>query len=265
MNRGMNGYNSRWGMAALPLILEEILGPAAPAFSGNDAAGNESNESGPPRKQRRVSSEECRNDEQASSIIQNPQPKHPQFTFIIGYGANDSCLPDGDHSRHHVPLDEYSSNLGHIIQMIQTWNTENNVAVALLTPPPCDTEVQNQSRDNEGVTKLYAEACIKVASDVGVPVVDLWSGMQLPISVNKDHPSFESNQQWKLDYLSDGLHLTPMGNYRLYELVVEVLDQSADVGEESLGLGLSVSRLPRAYPDHSLIDAKDPDKTFGAE
>ena len=88
-----------------------------------------------------------------------------------------------------------------------------------------------------------------------------------PIAKNneEEHSSFESKQQWKIDYLSDGLHLTPMGNYRLYELVVEVLDQSGDVEEESFGLGLAGSKLPRSYPDHSLVDAKDPGKTFGTD
>eukprot|EP00579_Thalassiosira_antarctica_P026017 CAMPEP_0202014562 /NCGR_PEP_ID=MMETSP0905-20130828/29505_1 /ASSEMBLY_ACC=CAM_ASM_000554 /TAXON_ID=420261 /ORGANISM="Thalassiosira antarctica, Strain CCMP982" /LENGTH=339 /DNA_ID=CAMNT_0048574491 /DNA_START=129 /DNA_END=1144 /DNA_ORIENTATION=- len=267
VNRGMNGYNSRWGMAALPLILEEMLGPAA--YSANDAVADESieKESRPHQEQQTKNSdsnEECLNDEQTSSTIENQEPKHPQYTFLIGYGANDSCLPDGANSRHHVPLDEYSSNLKRMIQMIQTWNTEKNVAVAISTPPPCDTERQNKRRDNENVTKLYAEACIKVASEMGVPVVDLWRGMQLPIAKNNEEEyssSFESKQQWKIDYLSDGLHLTPMGNYRLYELVVEVLDQSADAEDESFGLELSVSKLPRSYPDHSLVDAKDPGKT----
>ena len=32
----MNGYNSKWGLAALPLILEEILGPAVSIIDGDD-------------------------------------------------------------------------------------------------------------------------------------------------------------------------------------------------------------------------------------
>ena len=36
----MNGYNSRWGMAALPFMLEEMLGPAV--YSVNDAVADES-------------------------------------------------------------------------------------------------------------------------------------------------------------------------------------------------------------------------------
>ena len=167
----MNGYNSRWGMAAIPFMLEEMLGPVA--YSVNDAVADESieKESRPREQQtnKSDSNEGCLNDEQTSSTIENQEPKHPQCTFLIDYGVNDSCLPDGAISRHHVPLDEYPSNLKRMIQMIQMWNTEKNIAVALSTPPPCDTEIQMQSRDNENVTKLYAEACMKVASETGVP------------------------------------------------------------------------------------------------
>jgi lysophospholipase L1-like esterase len=283
INRGMNGYNSRWGLAALPLILEEILGPPSSPSSHhhhhhhhhgvvvgecleNDFMQNNNEE------------KECvvNGNEQSSSpdreeiLIQ----QHPQYAFLIGYGANDSCLPHGggSHSRYHVPLDEYASNLTKIIQLIQTWNTNNSkgnkvVAVALLTPPPCDTEKQKQNRDNDNVTRRYAEACLQVANEMNIPVVDLWNGMQLPVfemqSPSSSSSSFSVNQQWKTEYLSDGLHLTPMGNYRLYELVVELLDRSM-VGEEdgSLGMGLAVTNLPRSYPDHSMIDATEPETNF---
>eukprot|EP00580_Thalassiosira_gravida_P003689 CAMPEP_0201607016 /NCGR_PEP_ID=MMETSP0492-20130828/6281_1 /ASSEMBLY_ACC=CAM_ASM_000837 /TAXON_ID=420259 /ORGANISM="Thalassiosira gravida, Strain GMp14c1" /LENGTH=359 /DNA_ID=CAMNT_0048071541 /DNA_START=201 /DNA_END=1280 /DNA_ORIENTATION=- len=277
VNRGMNGYNSRWGMAALPLILEEILGPSAASSDGNDAAGDECAKGGsmPQEKKRhRTDSpniDDCSNDERITTTAAKQAPQqhhqHPQYTFIIGYGANDSCLPDGAHSRHHVPLDEYASNLTRMIQIIQSWNSEKNVVVALLTPPPCDTEKQTKSRNNENVTVLYVEECDKVARNLGVPIVNLWKGMQLPAKNydEKNSSFFESNQQWKIDYLSDGVHLTPMGNYRLYELVIEMLDQpSAGVVEkEKSGLGLAVSALPRAYPDHSLVDGSDPGKAFG--
>jgi hypothetical protein len=62
--------------------------------------------------------------------------------------------------------------------------------------------------------------------------------------------------KWKSDYMSDGLHLTSLGNYRLYQSVVEMLETS---------LGLTVEQLPRQYPDHSLVDANHPEKTFGTE
>jgi hypothetical protein len=141
--------------------------------------------------------------------------------------------------------------------------------VALLTPPPCDTEKQKHNRDNENVTRLYAEACRQVASDMGIPVVDAWNGMQLPTIFQSEQQSssspplsFSNNQQWKIDYLTDGLHLTSMGNYRLYELAIEVLDRSMVDGDGNLGMELAVTNLPRSYPDHSMIDATEPEKNF---
>lgn len=279
VNRGMNGYNSRWGVAVLPLILEEILGPAASPVAGDgECIGKDSDDRGVKRPVENTScpspdnNEELLADDVHTRLFVEKHGQrmgHPQYTFLIGFGANDSCLPDGPHSRSHVHLEEYSNNLRRMIRMIQTWNAKET-SVALMTPPPCDTEIQKPSRDNEKVTKLYAEACIQVASDMGVPVVDLWNGMQLPIARNnggqEDDPSnqYKQCQQWKIDYLSDGLHLTAMGNYRLYELVIEVLDRSELAkGEGSLSMRLSVTNMPRSYPDHSVVDATHPQKTFG--
>lgn len=247
VNRGMNGYNSRWGLAALPLILEEILGPEMSLL--DDADGECTNSEGT----------DCKEDgAQESSDTKQLSQDYPQYTFLIGFGANDSALSDGLHSRHHVPLQEYTTNLKRMIQLIQSWNTKLNVAVAILTPPPCNTEIQSKSRDNENVTRSYANSCIQVANDMKVPVVNVWKGMQ------------QGSEQWKIDYLSDGLHLTPSGNYRLYQLVIEMLDQSIVVANgddeqkrDSLGVGLAVTKLPRSYPDHSMVDAEDPTKTFG--
>ena len=281
VNRGMNGYNSRWGAAVLPLILDEILGPtASPVASDGECIETDSEDRVVERIIDKASfpssdneEELLTNDAQTRSFDakQEQRTRHTQYTFLIGFGANDSCLPDGPHSRNHVHLVEYSHNLIRMIRMIQTWNAKET-AVALITPPPCDTDIQKPSRDNENVTKLYADACVQVASDMGVPVVDLWNGMQLPITKHKDEQEVDSShqykysQQWKRDYLSDGLHLTAMGNYRLYELVIEVLERSEGVkGEGSSGMGLSAANLPRSYPDHSMVDAIHPQKTFGKE
>lgn len=236
----MNGYNSRWGKAALPLILEEIL-------SGNGRATSTScTDNG------QCTQEEHKHERTTTSNL------YSQYTFLIGYGANDSCLPDGSCSRHHVPLDEYSSNLKQMIEMIQSYNDNyaTGVSVALLTPPPCDTDIMVGRRDNENLTRLYAVQVSKVGDEMNVPVVDLWNGMQLPIESSDDTSVHDEDydERWKQDYLSDGLHLTPLGNYRLYQLVVDVLEKS---------LGLLVKNIPRQYPDHSLVDADIPENTFG--
>lgn len=247
INRGLNGYNSQWGLAALPLILEDILGPSV-SIEETDEYGECAVKEGD------INSEitECIKPKSSTEDIQ----EYPQYTFLICFGANDSALSDGAHSRHHIPLQEYASNLKQMINMIQSWNKSKKIAVALLTPPPCDTEVQKKSRDNEHVTRLYVEACKQLANEMNLPVVDLWNGMQLPIKnrgEEVEESSFKSNQQWKADYLSDGLHLTALGNYRLHELVVEMLDSR---------VRLDITTLPRSFPDHSMIDKNNPQKTF---
>lgn len=241
INRGANGYTSKWGRLALPLILEEILGPKDYSLACNSDVSHPNtlhlgNESCSQEKSTAVSSDD-----------------YADFNFVIGYGANDSCIANGTRSKYHVSLEDYALNYKHMIEMITNWN-EKSVAVALMTPPPCDTEVLIESRNNE-VTKLYAETCMNLAREANVPVVNLWSGLQHPSAANRAEAS---SLRWRSDHLSDGLHLTPMGNYRVFELVVEMLERPR--GES--GLGLSVMELPRSLPDHSKIDPDHPHISF---
>jgi lysophospholipase L1-like esterase len=255
LNRGLGGYNTHWGLAVLPLILEEILGPKSTVAAQQEVdehtvLNDNNNDVGQCQKQE----EEA----QKQNII-------PQYTFVIAYGANDSCLRDGPHSRHHVPINDYSNNLQRMIQMIQTWNsnkttTTTTTMVVLMTPPPCDTSIQYPSRDNENSTRLYAETCVLVGKKNHVPVVDLWNGMQQQ-QQQQQLPSQLSSSLWQEEYLSDGLHLTPMGNYRVYELLLQVLEAEDD---DRGFLGLTIPNLPRSYPDHTMVNATlIHNKTFG--
>ncbi|KAL3779577.1 hypothetical protein HJC23_005089 [Cyclotella cryptica] len=283
LNRGLNGYNTRWGKECLPLILGEILGPSASSV-GDRSAYITDVQSKIISQNHRDEASSCANDhcsdKDQQQQISTELPPYSQYTFLIAFGANDSCLPDGTCSRNHVPLHEYSSNLKDMIQMIQSWTlplSPNSVSVALLTPPPCNTQVVSTSRHNENVTKLYAEECIQVGEDMNVPVVDLWNGMQIPI--DKDGQGSVDDltkygDTWKHEYLSDGLHLTPLGNYKMFQLVVQMLERPihssqlecnnniAGNSEYPSGLGLSVTQLPRHYPDHSMVDAENPRNTF---
>jgi len=242
INRGANGYTSKWGRLALPLILEEILGPKDYSLACNSDVSHPNT--------LHLGNESC--SQEKSTAISSDD--YADFNFVIGYGANDSCIANGTRSKYHVSLEDYALNYKHMIEMITNWN-EKSVAVALMTPPPCDTEVLIESRDNE-VTKLYAEACMNLAREANVPVVNLWSGLQHPNAANRAESS--SLKRWRSDHLSDGLHLTPMGNYRVFELVVEMLERPR--GES--GLGLSVMELPRSLPDHSKIDPDHPHISF---
>ena len=263
INRGLGGYNTHWGLAVLPLILEELLGPSISAQQvDNHTISNNNDDVGGQCQQQE---EEVQQQQQ-----QQQQQEIPQYTFVIAYGANDSCLLNGPHSRHHVTINNYSNNLQRMIQMIRTWKSNKMIVstttkVVLMTPPPCDTNIQYPSRDNENSTRLYAETCVLVGKNLGVPVVDLWNGMQQQQQRQQQQQQQLPSQPtlssfWQEEYLSDGLHLTPMGNYRVYELLLNVLE----AGEESgVFLGLTIPNLPRSYPDHTMVNATHPQQTFG--
>ncbi|KAJ8616441.1 hypothetical protein MRB53_035813 [Persea americana] len=162
-------------------------------------------------------------------------------------GANDACLPDRSSAFHHVPPNEYKQNLHDIISFIKKrWPT---TLVVLITPPPIDEDgrLRHPYGDNlDGLPERtnefagsYAKACISVAGECGIPVVDLWSKMQ-------QFPG------WEKAFLSDGLHLTPSGNRIVFEEVVAALTKE----------GISVDTLPVDLPLFSQIDSSDPQKSF---
>ncbi|XP_014517097.1 GDSL esterase/lipase At5g45920 [Vigna radiata var. radiata] len=162
----------------------------------------------------------------------------------VFFGANDACLPDRCSAFQHVPLHEYKQNLHSIVSFFKKrWPT---TLVLLITPPPIDEElrcrhpyVENpqglSERTNEAAGE-YARACIAVAGECGIPVVDLWNKMQ----------------HRKKDYLSDGLHLTESGNEVVFEEVIKKLRDE----------GLSQESIPVDLPLIADIDPNDPLKAF---
>ncbi|KAJ4981615.1 hypothetical protein NE237_032452 [Protea cynaroides] len=169
------------------------------------------------------------------------------LAITVFFGANDACLPDRYGAFQHVPLHEYKQNLHSIVSFIKKrWPT---TLVLLITPPPIDEDgrlqhpfVENPSglpeRTNEAAG-AYAKACIEVAGENGLPVVDLWSKMQqLP--------------GWEKNCLIDGLHLTPSGNRVVFDEVVVKLRQE----------GLSLETLPVHLPLLADMDQSDPLRSF---
>eukprot|EP00250_Pteridium_aquilinum_P006705 c16569_g1_i1 orf=285-1001(-) len=167
----------------------------------------------------------------------------------IFFGANDAAIPGGSHDRMYVPLPEYKDNLLKIISHVQSLS--KNTQVVLITPPPVDEEAlqvaawkffgakpEDASPRKNDFTGLYAKACIEVAKEAGVPVIDLWSSMQ-------------EKSGWQTSYLSDGLHLSSDGNAVVFEKLLKVL------GEK----GLSFEDMNWDFPEHGDVNAEDPAKT----
>ncbi|KAI4296883.1 hypothetical protein L6164_036802 [Bauhinia variegata] len=205
--RGNGGYNTRWTLKVL-----DTLFPATGSFdNGENSSGR------------------------------------PIFVTVF-FGANDACLPDRCSAYQHVPLDEYKQNLYSIVSFFKKKWPETRVI--LITPPPIDEEarlkypyIENPQglpeRTNEAAAE-DARACISVAGECGIPVVDLWTKMQ-------------RNPDWAKVYPSDGLHLTKDGQGIVFEELILKLEDE---------LGLHLEALPIDVPRITEIDPNDPMKAF---
>ncbi|KAG8378877.1 hypothetical protein BUALT_Bualt07G0030300 [Buddleja alternifolia] len=80
---------------------------------------------------------------------------------------------------------------------------------------------KSPDRTNE-VTGIYAEQCVTLAKELGLPSINLWAKMQ-------------EIDSWQKKFLSDGLHLTPEGN--------EVFQEGNNVFDEA-----GLSDLPFDFP-----------------
>ncbi|CAN1283803.1 GDSL esterase/lipase At5g45920, partial [Linum perenne] len=167
------------------------------------------------------------------------------LAVTVFFGANDACLPDRYGAFQHVPVDEFKNNLRSIASLIKgRWP---NAVVLFITPPPIDEESRLKYMDNPSgqpertnqVAGEYAKGCIDVAKECGCPVIDLWTKMQ-------------QSTNWQTSCLSDGLHLTQLGNKIVFEEVVKKLEEN----------GLSPETLPFDLPVFSDVDFKDPLKSF---
>ncbi|KAK9104438.1 hypothetical protein Scep_021282 [Stephania cephalantha] len=174
----------------------------------------------------------------------------PPVAVTVFFGANDAALSGRTSERQHVPVAEYKDNLRSIARHLKECSP--TTLVVLVTPPPIDEEgrmeyartvygekaMKVSERTNE-TTGVYAESCVEVAKELGVPSINLWSKMQ-------------ETKGWQKKFLSDGLHLTEDGNAVVYNEVVKVFNEA----------GLDASEMPFDFPHHSEIDGKNPEKAF---
>ena len=202
VNRGYSGYNTAWVTHLLPLVLPP--GSDAPAL----------------------------------------------VTCFLG--ANDAALPDRMARRQHVPLEAYAANLRGIAAHVRRVYAGARAPPALvfLTPPPVDDAVRVREgavrwgadfdglpeRTNEGAG-AYAAECRRVAAELGVPCVDVWT-------------RFQQLPAWRETLLNDGLHFAPAGDVALFEALTEVIDAELP--------HLQWERVPYDVPEWFDIDPADP-------
>lgn len=132
------------------------------------------------------------NDDMVRCVISRPIT---QFTTsLTGPGANDAVLPGRPQ---HVPLERYKQNLSKLVGMVKDPSSpyhSPDTRIVLITAPPIvpaawrahcvERWKQNGSQGPEPaedrspeVTKQYAVACVEVAKQEGVEVVDAWTSI----------------------------------------------------------------------------------------
>ncbi|XP_025723505.1 isoamyl acetate-hydrolyzing esterase 1 homolog isoform X1 [Callorhinus ursinus] len=180
-------------------------------------------------------------------IIRKGNSLDSPVAVTIFFGANDSALKD-ENPKQHIPLAEYVANLKSMVWYLQRAGVAGS-RVVLITPPPLGEAAWEQECLLQGcrlnrlnsVVGEYAGACLQVAQDCGVDVLDLWTLMQ------KDTQDFSS-------YLSDGLHLSPKGNEFLFSHLWPLIEKKVS----SLPLLLPYWRdVAEAKPELSLLGDGD--------
>ncbi|KAF9103901.1 hypothetical protein BGX27_010318 [Mortierella sp. AM989] len=151
----------------------------------------------------------------------------PVKLVIIALGTDDASLPN---TRQHVALEAYKDNLRSLITSIRFPESPNyspDTQVVLVTPAPVHdtmweaslTAVNKTLDRSNSVTKEYADACVQVGNELGLPVVNIWFDIQC--QVEGTCQLHESDQLE--DYFMDGFHLRRMGNEVLYKGIMNAV------------------------------------------
>ncbi|WMV52209.1 hypothetical protein MTR67_045594 [Solanum verrucosum] len=145
-----------------------------------------------------------------------PQKDKIQPSLVILYfGGNDSTDPDIPNSPN-VPIDEYVENMRKIILHIK--GLSQTTRVIMLTAPAVNEKQiidfygSNLGRTNER-GRIYSEAGIKLAQELGLKYIDFWSALQEP-------------SDWMDTVFWDGLHLTKEGSAIVFHKIAEVIQEA---------------------------------------
>ena len=136
---------------------------------------------------------------------------------VMFFGANDSSLPVPN-PKQHVPLSRFMSNLGDMCTYLNSVGISNSSLILVTPPAVCESkwavtckERGSDTSDRSSVnTQRYAKAVLDVGRERGIVTVDLFG------ELNK-----KSNLE---EYLSDGLHFSPLANRLLAQLVIPALE-----------------------------------------
>lgn len=144
----------------------------------------------------------------------------------IFFGANDASSKD-ENPRHYVPTNRFEKNLKEIIRLCRFYYGET-VRIILITPPPVHNEsrlkfqIQKYGNQASGklersleLSRLYSEVVVKVANEMSLVCLNLWTSMQ------KALPG--ANEPWSVFFI-DGLHFSKEGNLFVGEKLIETIN-----------------------------------------
>mmetsp|Transcript_18582 Transcript_18582/g.21384 ORF Transcript_18582/g.21384 Transcript_18582/m.21384 type:complete len:316 (+) Transcript_18582:57-1004(+) len=195
----------------------------------------------------------------------------------IFFGANDASCPKLN-SRQHVPILRFQENLRKILSACRD-NFGSKVRLILITPPPVHhksrlkfqlekfgpEKATGELERNLDLSSQYATAVNDISDELNIPCLDLWKLMQESMP-GKDEP-------WS-QYLSDGLHLSGLGNAfvgeRLIELITKEYPEIAVTPSPATGhwgtatsnAGIALGNVKGVGPWHDEISNLDPGMAF---
>eukprot|EP00429_Kryptoperidinium_foliaceum_P037957 CAMPEP_0176167732 /NCGR_PEP_ID=MMETSP0120_2-20121206/85833_1 /TAXON_ID=160619 /ORGANISM="Kryptoperidinium foliaceum, Strain CCMP 1326" /LENGTH=281 /DNA_ID=CAMNT_0017505399 /DNA_START=21 /DNA_END=866 /DNA_ORIENTATION=+ len=176
----------------------------------------------------------------------------------IFFGANDASL-EKENPHHHVPLEEYKSNLNTLVSKTQESFPESQIL--MITPPPVVHEQRlayQKERYGDKATGVlertlesagqYAEACKDVAKEMELPVLDLYTLMKEVGDFNK--------------FFYDGLHFNKEGHVKVLDCLLSAIGSNfpaLKVTPDPLtgqpnNSGSKCEAIPNSGPYHDEID-----------
>ena len=185
----------------------------------------------------------------------------------IFFGANDASL-EKENPHHHVPLEEYMENLKELVAKTQESFPESRIL--LITPPPVHHgqrllfQVERYGGNATGVLERtvesagrYAEACKTVASNLDLPVLDLYTIMKDAVD---DFGIF----------FYDGLHFNKEGHEFVLEQLLQAIEnnfpalhvQPDPITGQANNSGSKCDGILSSGPYHDQIDSSKPEVAF---
>ncbi|KAF6262336.1 SGNH hydrolase-type esterase domain-containing protein [Scenedesmus sp. NREL 46B-D3] len=157
-------------------------------------------------------------------------------------------MPDRANAAAHVPLDAFIKNLLDIVHQLQAAGVQN---ILLVTPPPVNEAAPGAILPNEGspnrtfkFTAQYAAAVRNVASQLSVPVLDVWR-------------AFTERHNWQSLLRPDGLHLNRDGQQEVYTALMKLIEEAVPAARPAA--------LAWHHPTWWFVDYAQANKQWAAE